>query len=38
MSMIDMVRVTGLPETVTVSVTGGKDSIIVVGFAVMVTV
>lgn len=38
MSMTDIVRVAGLPETVTVSVTGGGDSTMVVGTDVTVTV
>lgn len=38
MSMTDIVRVAGLPETVTVSVTGGGDSMMVVGADVTVTV
>lgn len=36
--MTDIVRVAGLPETVTVSVTGGEDSMTVVGADVTVTV
>lgn len=38
MSIIDIVRVVGLPDTVTVFVTGGDDSMIVVGADVTVTV
>lgn len=38
MSMTDIVRVVGVPETITVSVTGGEDSMTVVGADVTVTV